>query len=410
MVRCRMQDDSPYVRPLGVMDAILRRVVSRFLEAARNVQVAPMPMAECKHCRGEGVHVNEALKVKSLCARCLGTGTEPDSYEALKKSAKELSDQYEADWQALDKAKKQWGPGKSNPSFGRTKGKALQELRIRSTARQDQLKEESKRWDLALDLALAAGAAATRAKALVERVPFAASLVERAAAPKRLASDQEDLAELKDTMQALVQSGTHSSFSFTYRKIEGRSALSLARIKALVKKYPKVIAGWFGGTDLDYTEGSMGGGSVLDEPFKQPRVRRPQRYSPASFTVIRRASLVERVAARYWTAMRRPTKLKDLPTSRLSGRPEVVLAPDLKPGMRLAYHKWMARTRLTRFPNRWFDMVVEAVDIQGGSVVVMWSGKFINHENADFYDPREPISVGKDQNRLRLDSKVNVLL
>ena len=61
-------------------------------------------------------------------------------------------------------------------------------------------------------------------------------------------------------------------------------------------------------------------------------------------------------------------------------------------------------------PNRWFDMVVEAVDIQGKSVVVTWSGKFINHENADFYDPREPISVGKDRNRLRLDSKVNVLL
>lgn len=115
----------------------------------------------------------------------------------------------------------------------------------------------------------------------------------------------------------------------------------------------------------------------------------------------------QRVAAR-WRSLRH---LKDLPPQHRPGTPAVVLAPDLKPGMKLDYNRWMASTKLEWYPNRWTDMVVDAVDVQPRSVVVTWSGTFARHENSEYYDPQKPyFHNDKVRTRLRLDSKVNVLL
>jgi hypothetical protein len=145
------------------MDASIQRIVARFLAAARRVNVAPFKLDSCRHCGGEGTHTEKTLQVKSLCAACFGTGTDSKSFKTLQAETKELETRYQTDYDAFEKAKKQWGPGRSNPSFGRAKGMDLQTLRIRMTARQDQLKHEQERLDLGQGLAVKAGAAARAA-------------------------------------------------------------------------------------------------------------------------------------------------------------------------------------------------------------------------------------------------------
>lgn len=139
------------------MDALTQRILNRF--AARSIRVSPMEMKPCSHCGGEGTHTEKTLKVKSLCGRCFGTGTDPKSFEALQKESTEMSAEYQAKYDKFQQDKKNWGPGRSRPQFGQ-QGKNLQTLRAKVTARENQLKHEQERLDLGKHLARLAGAAA----------------------------------------------------------------------------------------------------------------------------------------------------------------------------------------------------------------------------------------------------------
>lgn len=140
-----------------MMSPLIQRVVARF--AARNVKVAPLKMDPCRHCGGGGYHVEKDLDVKSICGRCFGTATDPDSVRKLQANVEELVEKYEKDKTRLDADKKWWGPGKSNPSFGR-RGRELQALKIRVDARREQLEHEKRRMKRAKALAIAIARAA----------------------------------------------------------------------------------------------------------------------------------------------------------------------------------------------------------------------------------------------------------
>ena len=141
------------------LQTLTHRVVGRFLEAARAVNVPPMKLDSCQHCGGEGVHTEKTLQVKNLCVRCFGTGTDPKALKALREEASSLTEQYQQEYEKFQQEKKKWGPGRSRPPFG-TQGFGLQTLRITMTARQEQLNREQARLDMGKQLAKLAGAAA----------------------------------------------------------------------------------------------------------------------------------------------------------------------------------------------------------------------------------------------------------
>lgn len=136
---------------------LLCRVVARY--AARMMNIPPFPMDTCKHCGGDGMHVEKSMRVKNLCVRCWGTGTDPKSFEALQKVAKELGAEYQQRYDAFQREKKPY-KGQSVPSFGTQRGKDLQTLRIKAQARQDQYEKEEARFTMGKNLARMAGAAA----------------------------------------------------------------------------------------------------------------------------------------------------------------------------------------------------------------------------------------------------------
>jgi hypothetical protein len=140
------------------LEALIHRVMTRF--AARSVNVPPFKMEPCRHCDGDGVHTEKTLQVKNLCVRCFGTGTDPKSMEALNAEVQSLTEQYQLEYHKFQKAKKQWGPGRSHRPFGTQQGFDLQTLRITMTTRQEQLQQELARLDMGKQLARVAGAAA----------------------------------------------------------------------------------------------------------------------------------------------------------------------------------------------------------------------------------------------------------
>lgn len=144
------------------MEPLVQRIVARFLEAGRYVNVSPMKLGPCEHCGGDGVHVDGKFNVKILCIKCFGTGTSQKDLRALQNETEELETRYEKDKGAFSQEKKEWGPGRSNPSFGRSRGKNLQTLHIKAQARRKQLDEEMKRLELGKDSAKTVGAAASR--------------------------------------------------------------------------------------------------------------------------------------------------------------------------------------------------------------------------------------------------------
>lgn len=105
------------------------------------------------------MHIEKSMRVKNLCVRCWGTGTDLKSLEALQKVAKELGAEYQQRYDAFQQEKKPY-KGKSIPSFGRQRGKDLQTLRIKAQARQDQYEKEEARFAMGKNLARVAGAAA----------------------------------------------------------------------------------------------------------------------------------------------------------------------------------------------------------------------------------------------------------
>ena len=140
------------------LEVLVQRVAARF--AARNIKVAPMKMEACRLCGGEGCIVAEkSLGVKSTCGRCFGTGTDPDSLRALKDETDSLTEKYNKDKARLEADKKWWGPGKSNPAFGR-RGRELQTLKAKVDARTKQWEHEKFRSDVGKKVAKQLGAAA----------------------------------------------------------------------------------------------------------------------------------------------------------------------------------------------------------------------------------------------------------
>jgi len=139
------------------MHDLLFRVVARY--AARMLNVPPVRLDPCKHCGGEGVHVEKTAQVKHLCVQCWGTGTDPKSLESLRQEAEELSARYQRDYDAFQEEKKPYR-GISVTPFGTQRGKDLQTLRIKATARQEQYAKEKARVAMGKNLAQVAGAAA----------------------------------------------------------------------------------------------------------------------------------------------------------------------------------------------------------------------------------------------------------
>ena len=142
------------------MDTLIPKVVARFLQSARNIRVAPLPMEKCPACQGAKVLTDSAFDLKTTCTRCLGTGIDPNSFEALKKDVKDIEDRYTVKHKKFQEDKKEWGPGRSRLQFGLGQGRDLQTLGAKKSARQEQLRKENARWDTAKKLARAVGAAA----------------------------------------------------------------------------------------------------------------------------------------------------------------------------------------------------------------------------------------------------------
>ena len=102
---------------------------------------------------------------------------------------------------------------------------------------------------------------------------------------RRLASDAEDLEELKSTIQVFLRrDAPYVPTGYSFKQLSSRSTLSPARMKALVKKYPKEIAALFGGKGIELeSAGSSGGQTGYKKPFET--TNRPQRYKPSGFRV-----------------------------------------------------------------------------------------------------------------------------
>jgi len=138
---------------------LVQRVVARF--AGRNVYVEPMEMKSCRTCRGTGVQTNKQYSFKFSCLRCFGTGTDPDSVEALRRETEGLGEQYRKDYAAFEKARKPYR-GRSVRQFGVGTGFDLQTLRITHTEREKQLAHEDERIKEARKRAAFIGAMAAK--------------------------------------------------------------------------------------------------------------------------------------------------------------------------------------------------------------------------------------------------------
>jgi hypothetical protein len=135
---------------------IVQRVVARFAARAFNFQ--PLPMGPCNNCKGEGVHTESTHRVKSLCVRCWGTGTDPKSVETLQEKVDGLTQAYQAKDKIFQEAKKR-AMGRGGRELGMM-GMELQTIRGEWTVREAQLKEEQERVNLGKQMAKIAGAAA----------------------------------------------------------------------------------------------------------------------------------------------------------------------------------------------------------------------------------------------------------
>lgn len=135
---------------------LVQRVVARY--AARAFNFKPLPMDPCKHCGGDGVHTEQTHRVKNLCVRCWGTGTDPKSVETLQDRVAELTKTYQNKDVAFQEAKKR-ALGRGSKQLGMM-GMELQTIRGEWTVREAQLKEEQERVNIGKQMAKIAGAAA----------------------------------------------------------------------------------------------------------------------------------------------------------------------------------------------------------------------------------------------------------
>lgn len=101
--------------------------------------------------------------------------------------------------------------------------------------------------------------------------------------------DKEDLALIEDTVKQLIrgQYGGHPPEAMDFKTIDARSPVSSARMRGLIKRYPKIVAKWFGGKDLSFqspsTSGGSGGGYI--KPFTY--TDKPTRQHGAVFWIIK---------------------------------------------------------------------------------------------------------------------------
>jgi len=100
--------------------------------------------------------------------------------------------------------------------------------------------------------------------------------------------DVEEFAEVEDTIKSLIkgQYGGHPPNSMDFKKIAARCPMSAARMRSLIKRYPKTVASWFGGKDLDFEKAAPAKGSgAYVKPFTH--VVRPSKATAAYFSVVK---------------------------------------------------------------------------------------------------------------------------
>lgn len=135
---------------------LAQRVVARF--AARRFDFRPLPVKPCKFCGGEGVEVEEKHRVKSLCVRCWGTGTDPELIKVLQEKVNKLTEVYRAKDKTFQ-IRKQELMGRGGRELG-DMGMELQTIKGEWIVRESQLKEELERATLGKQMARIVGAAA----------------------------------------------------------------------------------------------------------------------------------------------------------------------------------------------------------------------------------------------------------
>lgn len=135
---------------------LVQRVVARF--AARVFNIPPWKMLSCQDCGGDGVHVEKAYRVKYLCTRCWGTGTDPGPLKGLQKDIDRLTDVIKDKQRAFDEAKKK-AMGRGGRHLGMM-GREIQTINGELRARQEELLREEERIDEGKKLAKFAGALA----------------------------------------------------------------------------------------------------------------------------------------------------------------------------------------------------------------------------------------------------------
>ena len=143
---------------LGVMPdvSMAQRVAARY--AARSFNFKPVSLDSCRHCGGEGVHLEKSLQVKNLCVRCWGTGTEPKSIAALQAQTDEIAETYRFKREEFEGIKKKH-MGRGSRQLGMM-GRDLQTLNGVFRDRKERLDHELARIDMGKQLAKVAGAAA----------------------------------------------------------------------------------------------------------------------------------------------------------------------------------------------------------------------------------------------------------
>jgi len=113
-------------------------------------------------------------------------------------------------------------------------------------------------------------------------------LAELSEAEKVLIADVEDLQEIEDEVKRLIRVayGGQAPSSMEYKRIASRCPLPVARIRSLIKRYPRTVAEWFGGKSLEFegARAARGGGDYV-KPFTP--VARRSRSRAAGFSIVR---------------------------------------------------------------------------------------------------------------------------
>ena len=131
--------------------SMAQRVAARF--AARSFSFKPVSIDNCRRCGGEGTLSDRQYQIKYTCNQCWGTGSEPDSVEALRKQVDEIAETYRFKQEEFEGIKKKYR-GRGSRQLGMM-GRDLQTLNGAYTDRKEALDHELARTKEALTIAWA---------------------------------------------------------------------------------------------------------------------------------------------------------------------------------------------------------------------------------------------------------------